>query len=322
MEFSGQEYWSELPCPPPGDLPDPGIKPMSLESPALACRYFTLGFPGWLGVYYILYESTCQCRRLRRLGFDAWARKIPWRRKWQPTPVFLSGNSMDRGAWWVTVHVVPRVGHDWAHMRIPCLSSSTLPLSHIHSSHVVATAWSQLCCTVFMFPRLLLPSRIFMFTPLSHLIKNWTKFLRSNENIMSCNHWGRTTHSITRNFAISCLAADSSSLIWWFLFWSMRLPATDCEQLERQKPVFSSSLFPGPHTVIAGVPNKSLLLQLYKTKQLFFIKHHTILTVKFFPRFISIISLSLEFPTDSHCGFSTVSMENILAFIFHTGPKI
>ena len=63
-------------------------------------------------------------------------------------------------------------------------------------------------------------------------------------------------------------------------------------------------MFPGPHTVIAGVPNKSLLLQLYKTKHLFFIKHHTILTVKIFPRFISIISLSLEFPTDFHCGFS------------------
>ena len=29
MEFSRQEYWSGLPCPPPGDLPDPGIKPWS-----------------------------------------------------------------------------------------------------------------------------------------------------------------------------------------------------------------------------------------------------------------------------------------------------
>ena len=29
MEFSRQEYWSGLPCPPPGDLPNPGIKPMS-----------------------------------------------------------------------------------------------------------------------------------------------------------------------------------------------------------------------------------------------------------------------------------------------------
>ena len=35
MGFSREEYWSELPCPPPGDLPDPGIKPTSPASPAL-----------------------------------------------------------------------------------------------------------------------------------------------------------------------------------------------------------------------------------------------------------------------------------------------
>ena len=34
-DFSKQEYWSGLPCPPPGDLPNPGIKPMPLMSPAL-----------------------------------------------------------------------------------------------------------------------------------------------------------------------------------------------------------------------------------------------------------------------------------------------
>ena len=39
--FSRQEYWSALPCPPPEDLPDPGIKPVSLASPALACGFFT-----------------------------------------------------------------------------------------------------------------------------------------------------------------------------------------------------------------------------------------------------------------------------------------
>ena len=39
--FSRQEYWSALPCPPPGDLPNPGIEPMSLISPALAGRFFT-----------------------------------------------------------------------------------------------------------------------------------------------------------------------------------------------------------------------------------------------------------------------------------------
>ena len=36
-------------------------------------------------------ESTGQCRRLRRLGFNPWVRNIPWRRKWQPAPVFLPG---------------------------------------------------------------------------------------------------------------------------------------------------------------------------------------------------------------------------------------
>ena len=36
MEFSKQEYWSGLPCLPPRDLPDPGIEPVSLMSPALA----------------------------------------------------------------------------------------------------------------------------------------------------------------------------------------------------------------------------------------------------------------------------------------------
>ena len=41
MGFSSQEYWRGLPCPPPGDLPKRGIKPMSLMSPALAGRFFT-----------------------------------------------------------------------------------------------------------------------------------------------------------------------------------------------------------------------------------------------------------------------------------------
>ena len=41
MGFSRQEYWSGLPFPPPGDLPNPGIKPMTPVSPALAGRFFT-----------------------------------------------------------------------------------------------------------------------------------------------------------------------------------------------------------------------------------------------------------------------------------------
>ena len=41
MGFSRQEYWSGLPFPPPGDLPDQGIEPASLKLPALARGFFT-----------------------------------------------------------------------------------------------------------------------------------------------------------------------------------------------------------------------------------------------------------------------------------------
>ena len=41
MGFHRQEYWSGLPFPTPEDLPDPGIKPVSPASPALAGRFFT-----------------------------------------------------------------------------------------------------------------------------------------------------------------------------------------------------------------------------------------------------------------------------------------
>ena len=43
MEFSRQEYRSELQFSPPGDLPDPGIEPSSSVSPALAGDFFTAG---------------------------------------------------------------------------------------------------------------------------------------------------------------------------------------------------------------------------------------------------------------------------------------
>ena len=46
METSRQDYWSGLPFPTPGDFPDPGIKPTSLVSPALAGRFFTTAPPG------------------------------------------------------------------------------------------------------------------------------------------------------------------------------------------------------------------------------------------------------------------------------------
>ena len=176
--FSRQEYWSGLPCPPPGDLPDPGIKLTSFISPApeqkqmmsewriqtggvrslgnynigigqltelrdwqkmnasslslavsrpfqrkwqlswalkrwqrcLRLRDYEEGsrrdsipeawedevnwkcvrstvLPPWLSSRFRL-----QCRNCRRCGF--YPRKISWRRKWQPSPVFFSGESL------------------------------------------------------------------------------------------------------------------------------------------------------------------------------------------------------------------------------------
>ena len=56
-------------------------------------------------------ESACQCRRCRRCGFNPWA-EIPWRRKWQPPPVFLPGEfhgrrsleGSQRVRYWATGH--------------------------------------------------------------------------------------------------------------------------------------------------------------------------------------------------------------------------
>ena len=61
------------PCPPPFFLPQIVLNSIS-------------HFPGGTSGK----EFTCQCRRSR---FDPWAGKIPWRRAWQPTPVFLPGES-------------------------------------------------------------------------------------------------------------------------------------------------------------------------------------------------------------------------------------
>ena len=56
MGFSRQECWNRLPCPPPEDLPDPGIKPVFLMSPELAGRFFTTSatWEGQQGIWDLL----------------------------------------------------------------------------------------------------------------------------------------------------------------------------------------------------------------------------------------------------------------------------
>ena len=176
MELSRQEYWSGLPSPSPGYLPNLGIKLMSLASPAFSGRFFTTestGKPLWDMVEAI--QSRCttpgqwsekrivttakvlqsewgvwapsktpppgesvpgrwaprtsalmasrgwicfpgdsavknlpEIQKTWRCGFNPWIWKIPWTRKWEPTPVSCLANPMDRGSWWTTVHGVTK----------------------------------------------------------------------------------------------------------------------------------------------------------------------------------------------------------------------
>ena len=61
----------------------------SHEASPLILPFTTLGFPGGTCGK----EPSCQCRRRKRRRFNPWVGKIPWRMAWQPTPVFLPGES-------------------------------------------------------------------------------------------------------------------------------------------------------------------------------------------------------------------------------------
>ena len=58
------------------------------------------GFPGGANGK----EPDCQYRRHKKHRLDPWVGKIPWRRAWQPTPVFLLESPLDQGVWQATVH--------------------------------------------------------------------------------------------------------------------------------------------------------------------------------------------------------------------------
>ena len=71
------------------------------------------GFPGGTSGK----EPTSQCRRHKRCVVNPWVWKIPWRRKWKPTPVFLPGESHESHEWTeepAGSSGLQRVGHDWS----------------------------------------------------------------------------------------------------------------------------------------------------------------------------------------------------------------
>ena len=82
-------------------------------------------------VVLVVKESACQCGRCKRCGFGAWVGKIPWSRKWHPTPEFLPGNFMGRGAWWATVHGAAK---SW---MTEWLSVRTCARTHTHTHQLL-----------------------------------------------------------------------------------------------------------------------------------------------------------------------------------------
>ena len=120
--FPRPESWSGLPFPPPGDLPNPGIKPVSPASPALQADSFTTEPLGKPQV------------PLTEIDIDM----IPWRRTRQPTPVFLPSKSQGRRS--LAVHRVTE-RRDWA------ANTTTIRVSYLSAVDVFATVLGSLIVT-------------------------------------------------------------------------------------------------------------------------------------------------------------------------------
>ena len=91
--------------------------------------YTRCGLPRWARAK----EPVCQGGSCGRHGFNSWVGETPWRRAGQPTPVFLPGESMDRGSWCATVHTVAKSRTGLKRLSgYACTSSNCL--SHTHLS--------------------------------------------------------------------------------------------------------------------------------------------------------------------------------------------
>ena len=72
-------------------------------------------------------EPTCQCRRLKRCKFGPWVWKIPWRRAWQPTAVFLPGESHGQRSLEGYSPWGCRVGHSWSDLAAAAATYIYIP---------------------------------------------------------------------------------------------------------------------------------------------------------------------------------------------------
>ena len=72
-------------------------------------------------------ESVCQCRSHKRLGFNLWVWKIPWKRAWELTPVFLPRESHgQRNLVSYSLVGSQRVRHNWSNLARICTSRETI----------------------------------------------------------------------------------------------------------------------------------------------------------------------------------------------------
>ena len=124
MGFSRQEYWSGLPFPSPGDLPNPGVEPGSptlqadtlpSEPPGKSCSIPGSGRPPGEGIGYPLqysWASPCgsagreSTRNAGDLGSIPGLGRSPGEGNGNPLQYPCLENPMDGGAWWATVHGV------------------------------------------------------------------------------------------------------------------------------------------------------------------------------------------------------------------------
>ena len=84
-------------------------------------------------------EPTCQCRGWKRCGFNPLVGKIPWRRKWQPTLVFLPGKFHDRRVLRTVVHGVAK---SWTWPKA-CINTHTHTHTHTHARNPILYVFTK-----------------------------------------------------------------------------------------------------------------------------------------------------------------------------------
>ena len=126
-------------------------------SPKLANKFNVIqtkfpGFPAW-NSKASLAQTVKNPPAMWRPGFYPWVRKIPWKRAWQPTPVFLSGESPWTGEpGGLQSMGSPRVRHDWVTKH--STAQTKFPAGLVLSSTKVRSLSSNKVCTTAIEPML------------------------------------------------------------------------------------------------------------------------------------------------------------------------